>query len=363
MSAPIALTRLAVQNFRNLTFIELEPSPGLNLLVGQNAQGKTSTLEAIHLASTGRLLRPGKEGGAIQIGQDEAAIHATVEPTQTEIKVLMRQGLRKQILVNGSTLKRASDVLGRLPSVSFSSQDLLLVDGEPSDRRALADAELSQLYPAYLRAFALYRRALDQRNSLLKHAQDSHVADEEFSIWEQNLADAGEVMRTYRLNWLTMLEVYAAIAQERLGSGEKISLRWVLADKGSLLDTLAARRRQDIHRGSTTSGPHRDELDITLEKMPAKTHASQGQRRSIVIALKAAVLETAREVLGAPPLLLLDDVFSDLDSHRRTMLVEMALEQGGQVFITCTEQEQGGKTLVGKSAVFRVESGQVTRSG
>ncbi|MES1228442.1 MAG: DNA replication and repair protein RecF [Armatimonadota bacterium] len=357
----IALTRLAIQDFRNLSFVEIEPAAGLNLLVGQNAQGKTSTLEAIHLASTGRLLRPGKEGGAIQIGRDEGAIHATVEPTQTEIKVVLRHGVRKTVQVNGSTLKRASDVLGRLPSVSFSSQDMLLVDGEPSDRRGLADAELSQLYPAYLRAFALFKRALDQRNSLLKHAQEAHVTEEEFRVWEEHLADAGEIMRTYRLNWLTMLEVHAAIAQERLGSGEKIGMKWVLADEGPMVESLAARRRQDIHRGSTGVGPHRDELEIKLDSMPAKTHASQGQRRSVVIALKAAVLETAREVLGSPPLLLLDDVFSDLDAHRRTMLVEMALEQGGQVFITCTEQEQGGKVLVGRSAVFRVQSGQVNR--
>ena len=120
-------------------------------------------------------------------------------------------------------------------------------------------------------------------------------------------------------------------------------------------------RRRDIARGTTSVGPHRDEIEVTLDGTPAKTHASQGQRRSVVIALKAAVLETAREVLGVPPVLLLDDVFSDLDAGRRAVLVEIAREQGGQVFITCTEFEESGKLMEGGAALFRVESGRVRR--
>lgn len=359
---PVTVARLAVKSFRNLDFVELVPDPGLNLLVGENAQGKTSTLEAIHLASTGRLLRAGKESGAIMVGRNDAAVHATLEPSQTEIHVAMRHGTRKQVQVNGMTLKRASDVLGRLPSVSFSAQDLLLVDGEPSDRRGMADAELSQLYPAYLRAFALYRRALDQRNSLLKLAQESHVSDDEFDVWEDRLAEAGDIMRTYRLSWLATIQAFATVAQERLGRGERVTLTWSLSEPDDPRGVLTRNRRKDIARGTTTSGPHRDEIDIDLDGLPARTHASQGQRRSVVIAMKAAVLETAREVLGAPPVLLLDDVFSDLDANRRSILVDMALEQGGQVFITCTEEEQGGKSLVGKSTVFRVQSGAVVRA-
>lgn len=361
--AAVTLARVAIQDFRNLTFVEVEPSAGLNILVGQNAQGKTSTLEAIHLVSTGRLLRPGKEGGAIQTGKHEAAVYASVEPIRTEIRVVLKHGLRKQVLLNGSHLKRASDVLGRFPTVSFSSLDLALVDGDPSDRRGFADAELSQLYPAYLRAFSVYRRALDQRNSLLKAAQEQSVGASEFEVWEGPLADAGDAMRAYRLSWLASLEAHAAIAQERLGSGEVVKLRWHLAEDGDLATILAETRRRDVARGSTTCGPHRDELEITLDGVPAKTHASQGQRRSIVISLKAAVLETAREVLGVPPALLLDDVFSDLDAGRRSILVDLAREQGGQVFITCTEFEQGGKLLDGDATLFRVESGRVSRLG
>lgn len=359
---PTTVARLAVRAFRNLDFVELVPDAGLNLLVGENAQGKTSTLEAIHLASTGRLLRPGKEAGAIMVGRKDAAVNATTAPNQGEIQVELRHGTRKQVKVNGMTLKRASDVLGRLPTVSFSSQDLLLVDGEPSDRRGMADAELSQLYPAYLRAFALYRRALDQRNSLLKAAQESFVSEEEFAVWEEKLAEAGDVMRTYRLSWLATIQAHATVAQERLGRGEKVALTWVLTEPDDPRESLSRNRRKEIARGNTTTGPHRDEIEITLDGLPARTHASQGQRRSVVIALKAAVLETARETLGAPPVLLLDDVFSDLDANRRSILVEMALEQGGQVFITCTEEEQGGKSLVGNATVFRVQSGAVVRA-
>ena len=354
--------RLAIKAFRNLEFVELLPDPGLNMLVGENAQGKTSTLEAIHLASTGRLLRAGKESGAIMVGRNDAAVQVTVNPGQTDVHVALKQGTRKQVQVNGMSLKRASDVLGRLPSVSFSSQDLALVDGEPSDRRGMADAELSQLYPAYLRAFAIYRRALDQRNSLLKAAQEAFVSDEEFDVWEERLAESGDVMRTYRLSWLATIETHAMLAQERLGRGEKVSLRWAMAEPDDARQSLVQNRRRDIARGSTSTGPHRDEIDILLDGLPARTHASQGQRRSVVIAVKAAVLETAREVLGTPPVLLLDDVFSDLDANRRSILVDMAMEQGGQVFITCTEEEQGGKNLVGKATVFRVQSGAVVKA-
>lgn len=353
------LQSLTIDRFRNLDHVSYDPNPGLNLLTGSNAQGKTSILEAIYLCSTGRVLRGSRDTNAIQHEAQQSVVRATVDPGNVAIRVTLTHGARKRVAIHETDLPRASDVLGRLPSVCFSSQDLAIVDGEPSDRRAFADAELSQLYPAYFRHFAAYRRALEQRNALLKEAQSTRVDEAHFDVWEQKLADSGEAIRAYRTQWVAELGCHARKIQARLGEGENLQLEWLVDDSGDLLNALPARRHVDILRGSTGIGPHRDELEIRLDSYSAKLHASQGQRRSIIIAIKAAVLETAAEILRSPPVLLLDDVFSDLDQRRRDVLVQIALEQGGQVFITCTEPTFVGKDFLQQAMVMRVQSGRL----
>ena len=262
-------------------------------------------------------------------------------------------------MLNGASLPRPSDLLGRVPSVSFSSLDLLIVRGEPSDRRYFLDSELAQIYPAYLRHLSIYKRAKEQRNALLKAAQDTFQPDELFEVWERQLAEHGTEIRKIRRRWIEGLSPLAEEAHAALGGGELLALSYVCKDTDDLGAALSESRSSDVQRGFTTVGPHRDDLQIDVAGLDARHYGSQGQQRTAVIALKLAVMRSATEVLGFPPVLLLDDVFSDLDQARRASLVGRAIDQGGQVFLTCTEPEQAGVELFGRSKVFRVVSGSV----
>lgn len=357
------LERLEVQNFRIFSRSSLEPSPGVNLLCGANAQGKTSLLEAIALLSSGRLLRASKDVQAILHGMDKAKVEGRLGNSGTLIGVELKPSGRKRVELNGMSLPRASDLIGRMPAVSFSAADLTIVTGEPADRRHFLDTELSQLYPSYLKNLTVYKRALEHRNALLRQAQEVFVPDELFEPWEIQLAASGTAIRTTRSEWVERLQVHARSAHASLGAGEALDLSYVVrdegVDEGSLATALSSNRRHETGRGATAYGPHRDDLAITVKGTEARHFGSQGQQRTAVIAIKLGVLAEAQALLGAPPVLLLDDVFSDLDVSRRSRLMELTLGCGGQVFLTCTEPEQAGVGLVESSTCFWVESGQV----
>ncbi len=353
----VTVAEVRYQDFRNLAVVELTAAQGVNLIVGPNAQGKTNLLEGMHLLSTGRLMRGSKEAQAVRHGEPRAAVEATLQPHGTTIRVNIEPGTRKRALVNGLGLPRAADLIGRLPSVSFSSQDLAVVAGDPADRRHLLDAELSQVYPAYLKHLSIYKRALEQRNALLRRAQETHVDDAAFEVWEHQLALHGAAMRTTRTEWVEALAPMARERHSALGDGESLEVGYRANDDADLAGSLAARRGQDIHRGSTTVGPHRDELEITVAGADARYFGSQGQQRTAVVAIKLGVLALAQDAFGFPPMLLLDDIFSDLDDRRRAHLMDIAYGSGGQVFVTCTEAEQAGEKLLGAAKIFRVRSG------
>lgn len=302
-----------------------------------------------------------KDAQAIREGSDDSSVSVILNGTGTEIEVKLSRSHRKKALLNGLGLPRASDLLGRLPCVSFSARDLDIAKGGPSDRRDFLDEELAQLYPAYLKNLTLYKRAVEQRNHLLKIARNQFVHTAEFEPWEQHICESGNAIRRMRQEWLLDLVVEARQAHAFLGSGETLELQIQENDEGLSLDRLTNTRLEDIHRGSTSLGPHRDEMLILVGGMEARGFGSQGQQRTSVIALKLGVQALAKRLFGQPPVLLLDDVFSDLDATRRSRLVEHAMTEGGQVFLTCTEAEMAGKELLSRSTLFKVRSGEVEK--
>jgi DNA replication and repair protein RecF len=260
------------------------------------------------------------------------------------------------------SLPRASDLLGRLPAVCFTAEDLAIVRGEPSARRTFMDTELCQLHIGYLDHVGQYKRCLEQRNALLRLAQDSWVPEEEFEPWEQQMGHHGSQIRHYRRRWVGELASRAAEMHGELADGEPLGLRYSLQDEHedpqSLRSHLSTSRPLDLRRGSTSIGPHRDDLVLEVAGREARSYGSQGQQRTAVIALKLAVQRVAQEHLGYPPVLLLDDVFSDLDAGRRANLVCRAMGEGGQVFLTCTEVGQAEEGIAGQAKLFRVQSGR-----
>jgi DNA replication and repair protein RecF len=277
----------------------------------------------------------------------------------------LERGGRKRAAINGLGLPRAADLMGRLPCVSVSAADMAIVRGEPSDRRMFLDLELSGLFPAYLRHFSLYKRALEQRNALLKLARESYVAPEVFESWEDQLADHGSALRASRENYVSRLRPASESIHCQMGSGEALRPAYEAKDAAESVDDLrrlfASTRIQDIARGSTTVGPHRDDVRLEIEGRDARLFGSQGQQRTAVIALKIATLAIASEELGCAPLLLMDDILSDLDETRRALLVEVVLERAGQAVLTCTERDAAGPRILSRAAVFSVHQGVVTR--
>jgi DNA replication and repair protein RecF len=362
--SPQRLCLVRLQSFRNYGEATVQVGEGFNVVFGKNAQGKTNFLEALYLLSTTRMLRGIRDAEAIREGSDRAEVRAELDAGRTEVAMVIERGTRKRAQLNGMNLPRAADILGRMPSASFSSADLPVVAGEPSHRRMFLDIELSQLYPAYLRHLTAYKRSLEQRNALLKRAQAGHVPDEAFEPWEAQLALHGAAIRVYRSGFTDDLLPHARAVQAELGEGEELALRYAAKDdafeEGDLAGKLDYDRRLDIHRGTTGSGPHRDDLAMEIGGREARLFGSQGQQRSAVISLKLATLELVREKLGEPPLLLLDDILSDLDEGRRRRLTEWVFSHAGQAVLTCTEAEAAGPAILGRANVFHVEAGTIT---
>ncbi|MFI5384535.1 MAG: DNA replication/repair protein RecF [Fimbriimonadales bacterium] len=355
-----------LQNFRNYTELTVELDSGFNVIAGPNAQGKTNFLESLYLLSTTRLLRGQRDAEAVMEGQTHATVAADLIGGRTQIGVALEAGVRKRATLNGLSLPRASDLIGRLPCVCVSSLDLAIVRDEPSERRLFLDLELSALYPAYLRHLAAYKRALEQRNALVRESRDFMQPSVLFEPWENQIAESGSAIRQARTSYVRDLSPVAAERHELVADGEKLGIEYQRKDEAWSADELRAglerSRSTDVGRGGTSVGPHRDDLLIQIDRREARLYGSQGQQRTSVIALKLATLDLGRQKLGVSPLLLLDDMLSDLDERRRAILVELVLQQAGQTVLTCTEASAAGQDILDRARIYEVRAGQMQQA-
>lgn len=360
----LGVAEITLEGFRNYAHLHLPLGPGFNVLTGANAQGKTNFLEALYLLATTRLLRGQRDVEAIMEGRNQAIVAAEMLGSHTRVGISLERGSRKRASLNGLHLPRAADLIGRLPCVCVSSADMEIVRGEPTDRRLFLDLELSALSPGYLRHFSLYKRALEQRNALVREARERSIPGVMFEPWEDQLAEHGANLRTRRREFVGRLGPSIEAVHAAMGHGERVSVTYAPKDAADsveeLRDALAMSRGQDVARGGTSVGPHRDDLTLEVEGREARLFGSQGQQRTTVISLKLACLEVARQELGVAPLLLLDDILSDLDGRRRALLVDVVLERAGQAVLTCTEAEAAGERILQQAHVFEVRAGEVT---
>ncbi len=365
-SLSITAQRLRLHAFRNYEVLDLELSSGFNVFAGPNAQGKTNLLEAFHFVSTTRLLRGQKDLESIRFGSDSTKVEIELAETGTVLGMSLERGGRKRAILNGLAMTRASDLLGRLPCVCISGEDMSMIRGEPSERRMFLDLELSSLYPVYLRHLSVYKRSLEQRNALLRMARENPVDSASFEVWEDSLAIHGSAIREMRMIYLDELSPFATENHRWMGQGELLELapesKDENLDEDSLRRNLGALRGQDIARGSTTLGPHRDDLRILIGGVEARLFGSQGQQRTSAIAVKLATLEFAHQHRGFPPALLLDDILSDLDERRRALLVELVSARASQAILTCTEASAAGPDILQKARCFNIRAGKVSIS-
>lgn len=361
------LTRLLLTDFRNYEDLALTPAPGLNLLVGENAQGKTNLLEAILVCCVGRGHRTGHDRDLVRQGQESAYILADCEKADGLHRVEIGLSLsgRKSVRLNGSAAQRLGELMGHMRAVMFSPEEIQLVKGGPSGRRRFMDMALSQMQPAYFFALQQYQQALAQRNALLKELAMGRPGGDMLLIWEKLLAQAGAVVAAARADFCTQLARDAGDSHAVLTEGkETLTVRYETSltrgeqpTEETLAALLAESRDADIRRGVTGVGPHRDDLLLLINGQDARLYASQGQQRTAALALKLAEFSIMSRQTGETPLLLLDDVLSELDPRRRRML--LAHIDGVQVFLTCVEGEQPALPAGLRPRVYRVRRGRI----
>lgn len=343
VSTPMWLTQLTCRRFRCLGDIDFTPEPGLNIIHGDNAQGKTSLLEAVLYACTARSHRTGNEQELTRHGEDGFSITAEARRSDRDVKLEAHYWRKaKRFKVNGVAQSRISDILGRIHTVFFCPEDVALVKGSATVRRRFLDMELAQINPRYLAALQQYRQVLKQRNSLLKQYKPDPGLLE---VWEAQLVPHGEFLMEERARFVRDLSTQAADAYQRIAAQEPLALHYAPdMDAGENLASLLARTRDtDIRRRQTTRGPHRDDVEIAIGEKSARIYGSQGQQKSAALALKLAEIALIHQQTGEHPILMLDEVLAELDAHRAQRLFE-ALEDKVQCLVTTTERELAEKT-------------------
>ncbi|HXU71949.1 MAG TPA: DNA replication/repair protein RecF [Polyangia bacterium] len=356
---------LEARQFRNLEQVLLEPHPRFNVLSGDNGQGKTNVLEAIYLLGTLRSFRAGKTEEMVRFGAEQAKVRARVEKLETArlLEVTLAPG-HKHARVDGKGA-RASDYFGGFNVVLFAPEDLRLPKGAPAGRRRFMDRAVWNAHPAYLGEVQTYEKVLRSRNAVLRDGGAVFGADGMLEVYDEQLARAAVAIVTRRRALVDELGPRVQAAFERVtqtGLGLTVAYETAL-DIGniehSMRDKLTAERRKDLARGATSSGPHVDDLELILDGKPARLYASQGQLRALVLALKIAEIEFLREKLGDSPVLLLDDVSSELDPKRNAQLFDFLKSVPCQAFITTTRAEY--VLLTEERLDFRVVGGAVGR--
>jgi len=343
----LLLQRLQLRDFRNLPQVDLSPSPHATVLVGSNGQGKTNLLEAVYFLCTLKPLRAGRLVELVRFGQTAAHVAGAfaLAGATREIAVTIQDGLRTAS-VDGKPVRAVEDYFGGVSVVAFTPDDLAIVKGAPEERRTLLDRAVFNRFPGFLRASRTYLRALRSRNRLLKDG----APPDYLRAYDEALADTGARILTLRRELLRELAPRAQAAVSSIAQLPEtqygyhpahLDIDFDSADgpalSSALLQALQARLLRDRERGFTSVGPHADDLDIRLDGQSARAYASQGQARALVLAWKIAEIENLRMALGRSPLLLLDDVSSELDPERNAFLMRYLAGSGAQVLLTTTE--------------------------
>ena len=340
---------LKLRNFRNYEEIEILPHPGVNILFGQNGSGKTNLLEAIHYCALGRSHRTSQDKEVVLKGADMAAVGVQLQKSGTrmdvQVKLTPNDVRKKSVYVDRKRAGRLSDLMGHVQCVIFSPEDLMLVKEGPAIRRRYLDMMLSQLSTAYFTALQQYQKALDQRNSMLREAKKGARLDAAMmDAFEEAMAAQCAVVIPLRRKMVSHTAFIAGEKYEAISGRENEQFHMAYEccvpeneDVAAYVrETLRDNRQEDVFRAGTSFGIHREDIALTLKGRDMKVFASQGQIRTAALSMKLAQLEVFRGETGEAPILLLDDVMSELDMTRRTRLLEEI--SGVQTFITCTDE-------------------------
>ena len=369
------LTNLQLQNFRNYESVQLEFTDGVHVFIGENAQGKTNLMESIYALAMTKSHRTTNDKELIGWNKEFATIKGTVEKTATKTNLELQFSKKGKIAkVNYLEQKRLSSYLGNLNVILFAPENLTLVKGSPQNRRKFVDMELGQMSSLYLYDLVEYNRVLKQRNTYLKQlAIKKKQPDEYLEVLSEMLSELASKIVFYRLDFMKQLEALAIPIHDQLSLGrEKFSVSYQatipLEDgltpsqmKEIYIDQFKKNQTREADQATTLIGPHRDDLIFYLNEISVQTYGSQGQQRSTVLSLKLAEIELMKLSTGEYPLLLLDDVLSELDDDRQTHLIK-AIENKVQTFITTTSLDGIKQQFINEPVVIPIEKGTILKT-
>lgn len=365
------LETLELTNYRNYSGATFKFSPDVNVIIGGNAQGKTNVLEAVYFLSAGNSHRTGSDNQLVKQGETLASIRSHIDRAghKLSLEVFLSPHEKKRVKVGGVEKYRFSDLLGNLHAVIFSPEDLQIIKGGPERRRSFLDDTIVQISPTYHYWRRKYDRVMRQRNILLK-TMTKDIGREGLELWDRNLAEIGTKVIVNRINATEQLSKYAAEAHKKITKGaEKLEVNYLsrVAEGGvegpdeierRFIRELLRRRKDELDRKITLVGPHRDDLLMNINGDDVRLFGSQGQQRTVALSLKFGQMKLIEKEVKAKPLLLLDDVMSELDDDRQSYLMKM-VKDSNQVLITATHLDSFPPEALEGRNVIRIKNGRL----
>jgi len=359
------IKEIELKNFRNYEDIKLDFHEKINIFVGNNAQGKTNLIEGVYVTSFGRSFRSGKDNQMIKFGEEfcKSKVYAVRDEDETSVVEVLIGESEKGVKVNGVKIKKMQELLENILIVVFSPDDLKIVKGDPEKRRRFMDRELSQIRPSYYSELSSYRKIISQRNALLK---EKDVKEDVLEVWDEKLIDYGVKIIDKRKDFIEKInriskEIHSDITNRK--EDLKIIYDSYVEFEGNVAENfklkLEKNRKKEMFRGSTETGPHRDDLKIISNGIDIVKYGSQGQQRTAALSLKLAELKLIKEEKDEEAILLLDDVLSELDKERQNYLINSL--ENNQIFITTTDISDDLKEKLPKGYTFTVKNGIAER--
>ncbi|MCC5909520.1 MAG: DNA replication/repair protein RecF [Clostridiaceae bacterium] len=362
--------QLKLINFRNYKELQLQFHPKLNVFVGENAQGKTNVIEALYVCAIGKSFRTNKDQELINMSSKQTYIKVKVNKVNDDkqIEVALSEEKGKKIKVNKLQLDKYGDLLGTLNVVLFSPEDLKIIKEGPGERRRFINNEISQIIPKYYYTLNQYNKILQQRNKVLKNFRGKAI---DLEVWDQQLIDNGASLMIYRRNFIKRIAILAKLMHRKITEGiETLEVKYdsnvKVTEEDELKDVkerlyikLKENQPMELRRRLTLTGPHRDDLIFKINGLDVKNYGSQGQQRTAVLSLKLAELELMKGEVGEYPILLLDDVMSELDIKRQNYLIKNL--KNVQTFITTTMSDHLNIKTDMDDKLFKVQNGEIRR--
>ena len=352
---------LELSHYRNYEQLSIEFDPGITILYGDNAQGKTNILEAIYLSGTTKSHRGSKDKDLIQFEEEEAHIRLRLMKYEVEHRIDMhlRKSKSKGVAVDGQSIKKSGELFGIVHMIFFSPEDLSIIKNGPAERRRFMNLELCQLSKLYYHNYVNYNKALNQRNTLLKQIAYHSDLQDTLEVWDTYLMEYGKSIIEERTAFIQKLnQIVKVIHQHLTGKRESIE---ILYEQNVTIEeyasTMERKRQTDLKYQSTQTGPHRDDICFLINGVDVRKYGSQGQQRTAALSLKLAEIELVKEMIHDTPILLLDDVMSELDHHRKNYLLDSISEI--QTIVTCTGYDDFIQSRLKVNQIYKVTNGTV----